>query len=176
MNTLGGFTTLAGTDYPTHSNAGAPTNGVDEVQRLVGTATSGQLKLTFVNPLSGVSQQTANIAFDATAAAVQAALLALSNMPTNGVAGSGGPLGGGNLDLTFQNDLSGLDIAQLTVQNGTVPLAGGTVTPSTVTAGVPGTKRGASKGDLLRDVDTPNLYQNAGTPQKPNWELVGTQS
>lgn len=174
MDTLGGFMTNAGT--PDLTNAGPPTDGVDEVQRLVGTATSGQLTLTFINPLTGVSKTTADLAFNAAAAAVQAALLALSNMPAAGVAASGGPLGTGNLDLAFQGDLSGLNIAQLVVANGTVPLAGGTVTPSTVTAGVQGTARGAAKGELLKDTTTPKLYQNAGTPQKPVWQKVGPQA
>lgn len=176
MDTFGGFETLSGTEYPSYQNAGAPTNGVDEVQRLAGTATSGQGRLTFVNPLTGVSKQTGDLGFAASAAAIQAALLALSNMPANGVAVSGGPLGTANVDIAFQNDLSGLNVAQITVQNGTTPLAGGTWTPSTVTAGVSGTSRGAKKGDLLRDTTNALLYQNSGTAQKPIWTKVGTQT
>lgn len=167
--TFGGFTTNAGEEYPTLKNAGVPVNGTDEVQRLAGTAATGQFKLTFVNPKSGVSKQTADLPALATDAQVQAALLALANMPAGAVVAAGGPLGTANIDITFQGELSGLNIAQLTVQNGTVPLAGGTVTPSTVTPGVEGTKRGAAKGSLLADTVTPGLYQNSGTAEKPTW-------
>lgn len=174
--TLGGFETLAGEEYPTLKNAGVPVNGVDEVQRLAGTAATGQFKATFVNPLSGLSRQTADLPVLATAGQVQTALLALDNMPAAGVAATGGPLGTANVDLTFQNDLSGLNIAQLTIQNGTTPPAGGTITPSTVTPGVEGTKRGAAKASLLSDTTNALLYQNSGTAQKPTWTKVGTQT
>jgi hypothetical protein len=178
MDTLGGFETLAGTEYPSWKNAGAPTNGVDEVQRLTGGVgiTSGSFKLTFINPNSGVSKQTAAIAFDATAAIILAALRALSNFPdTGGATATGGPINSATpVDITFADEFSGLNVAQLVVDNSL--LVGGTITPSTTTAGVPGTSRGAAKGDLLRDTTNAILYQNSGSAQKPTWTKVGTQT
>jgi hypothetical protein len=178
MDTLGGFVTNAGKSYPTHQNAGAPVNGVDEVQLLTGGAgiSSGSFKLTFINPNTGVSAQTAAIAFNATAAAVLAALQALINFPdTGGATATGGPVNSATaITVTFIDEFSGLNVAQLVADN--TLLVGGTVTPSTTTAGVQGTKRGAAKGDLLRDITNAKLYQNTGSVTKPTWGLVGTQT
>lgn len=178
MNMLGGFQTNAGTDFPSFENAGVPVNGVDEVQRLTGDVglASGSFKLTFVNPNSGLSRQTAAIAFNATAAQILAALRALDNFPdTGGATVTGGAINTATpVDITFADEFSGLNIAQLVADN--TLLVGGTVVPSTVTAGVLGTKRGAAKGDLLRDTTNAKLYQNQGTAQNPTWGLVGSQT
>lgn len=174
MDTLGGFQTNAGT--PDLTNAGAPVDGVDEVQRLTSTATGGAAAgITFVNPLTGVSKKTGAIPWNAALAAIQAAFDALTNMPAGGVVVSGGPtIDAAPVDLTFAGSLSGLNIAQVVVDN--TGATGGTIVPSTVTAGVQGTARGAAKGELLKDTTTPKLYQNAGTPQKPVWQKVGPQA
>ena len=65
-----------------YSNAGAPANGTDEVQTLTPSAApaSGSFKLK----LDGWT--TTALAYNASAAAVQAALNALPNIGTSGVA------------------------------------------------------------------------------------------
>jgi hypothetical protein len=102
---------------------------VDEVQRLTfgGTVSSGTYTITY----SG--QTTAAIAYNATAAQVQAALVALSNIGEGDVYVTGGP-GPTALDIKFAGTLANADVAQVTV---TSSLGGSspTLTPSTVTAG-----------------------------------------
>jgi hypothetical protein len=174
MVTNGGFQTVGGSPT-TIQNAGAPTDGVDEVQALDSTATGGSFAITFVNPLSGASQKTAAIAWNATKAAVEAALLLLSNMPALGVAATGAAtVNAGQVVLTFGGVLSGMNVAQLVVDNALA--TGGTVVASTTTAGVAGTGRGAPKGALLIDNTTPKLWQNSNSETKPVWIKVGTQS
>jgi hypothetical protein len=166
-------TAIAGAGAVVAQNAGAPVNGVDEVQSLASTATGGTFALTFTNPLTGVSAKTAPIAFNASAATIQAALRALSNMPTAGVVGAGGPLPTA-VTLTFAGDLSGIDVPIVVADNALA--TGGTAVPSTTTAGVSGTERGRGKGSLLSDTTNAILYQNSGTAQKPTWSKVGLQS
>lgn len=170
--TNGGVITNASSG--TVNNAGAPTNGVNEVQALTSTATGGTFAVTFVNPLNGKSVKSGPLAWNISAAALQTALRALSNMPALGVVVTGSTLDAAPLTLTYGGDLAGLNIAQVTVDNALA--TGGTVVPSTTTAGVSGTGRGAAPGGLLRDTTTPKLYQNAGTANTPNWQKVGTQT
>lgn len=171
METFGGFQTNAGQDYPTLENAGVPVNGVDEVQRLLGAVgiSAGTFTVTFTNPITGAVRTTTPIAFNATAAVILAALRALDNFPdAGGAAAAGGPINSAvPVDITFANEFSGRDVVQMTVNN--AALVGGVVTPSTVTPGVVGTKRGAGKGKLLVDTTNGTLYQNTGTPERPVW-------
>lgn len=107
------------------------TGGTQEVQTvtITGAPTGGSFKLT----LSG--QTTADIAFNATAAAVAAAVAALSNVGTGNVTGGGGPLPGTAVTLTFSSTLG--DVAQMTAAH---TLTGGTtpgVSVAATTAGVP---------------------------------------
>lgn len=174
MRSNGGFQVAQGSSVVLE-NAGAPTDGVDEVQALDSTATGGSFTITFVNPLNAVSKTTAAIAWNATKAAVQAAMRLLSNMPSLGVvAGGAATVDAGQITLTYGGDLSGLNIAQVTTDN--TLATGGTVVPSTLTAGVSGTARGAQTGQLLADTTTPKLYQNSGTVNKPTWSKVGAQT
>jgi hypothetical protein len=116
---------------------------VDEVQSVKIDATAGQFKLTF----SG--QQTANIAFNAAASAVQTALEALSNIDPGDVSVSGGPGDSGGTTpylVTFSGQYAGTNVAALTGANGTTPLSGGgaAITITTSTQGAEGTS-----GELL---------------------------
>lgn len=171
--TNGGFVAKGAAPQPI-ANAGPPTDGVDEVQRLTSTATGGTFAVTFINPFTGRSATTAPIVWNATAAAIQAALRALPNMPAAGVVGSGGPLNSAFVAVAFAGALSGMDIAPMTVDNALA--TGGTVVQSTTTAGVAGTGRGQVTGGLLIDTVTPKVHQNAGTAEKPVWQKVGTQT
>lgn len=125
----------------------APYGGTtEEVQ----TLTEGGSGLTsFTITYSG--QTTASIDDDATAAEVQAALEALSNLAPGDVVVTGGPLGTGPMTVTFGGTLANTNVAQMT----TTPTGGtGTVTVATTTAGGADAGTGGTetaKGFLLGD-------------------------
>jgi hypothetical protein len=88
----------------------ASLGGVNEVQSLVATGgTAGTFTLTFIG------QTTAPIAFDATAAEVQAALEALSNVNPGDIVAAGGPLPATPVTLTFGGQYAGQDVPALVV-------------------------------------------------------------
>jgi hypothetical protein len=117
---LGSLSTTAG-------NVQLVRGGANEVQTLsLGAATAGTVTITFAG------QTTAAIAFNATAATVQAALEALSNIDPGDVTVTGGPLPG-TMALTFGGQYAGLDVGQVTVTP--TGLTGGTVTVNTTQAG-----------------------------------------
>lgn len=92
----------------------------DEVQELAitGVPTGGTFTLTFQG------QTTAGIAFDATAAAVQTALEALSNVETGDIVATGGPLPGALVTLTFGGRYAGADMPRINADGS--GLTGGT--------------------------------------------------
>lgn len=93
---------------------------IDEVQTITvtGTPTGGTFALEFEG------EQTANIAFNANAAAVQAALEALPNLDAGDVAASGGALPGTPVVITFGGDRGGQTVEILRAVN--QALTGGT--------------------------------------------------
>lgn len=93
------------------SVGGGPINEVQTVE-LVPPAISGNFTLTFAG------QTTANIAYNASAATVQAALEGLSNIGVGDVAVTGSA--GGPWTVTFQGALGGTDVAELTGDPGTL--------------------------------------------------------
>lgn len=112
--------------------------GTNEIQTVTidGTPTGGSFKLTF----SG--QQTANIAYNANAAAVQTALENLSNIAPGDVVVGGGPGPGTPYTVTFQGVYAKINVGTMTATHtltgGTNPVAKvGTTTqgmgPSTAT-------------------------------------------
>jgi hypothetical protein len=102
------------------------TNGTNEVQQIAitGTPTGG----TFTATYSG--QTTASIAYNATAATVQAALENLSNIAVGDVVCTGGPLPGTPVVCTFGGNLGNANLTQMTT---TDSLTGGTTPASAVT-------------------------------------------
>lgn len=108
----------------------APVNEVQNISVATGTPTAGTFTLAFDG------QTTAPIAFNATAAQVQAALEALTNINPGDVVASGGPLPGTSVDVTFQGQYAGTNVPQMTVDNTNV--IGGTYQVTTTTQGVPG--------------------------------------
>lgn len=107
----------------------------NEVQRvtITGSPTGGTFTLTYDG------QTTAGIAFDATAAAVQSALEALSNIAAGDVSCSGGPLPGTPVDVTFTGQLGSRNVVEMTADGS--GLTGGTsptANVSTTTEGSPG--------------------------------------
>lgn len=104
----------------------------NEVQQvaITGGPTGGTYTLTY----SG--QTTAGIAYDATAAAVQSALEALSNIAVGDVVCAGGPHPGTPVTVTFQGLLAETDVAQMTAS--AAGLTGGTSPAVNVTTTTPG--------------------------------------
>lgn len=123
-----------GTTAPTDTATGL-TAIADEVQTVTisGTPTGGTFTLTYAG------QTTTAIAYNANAAAVQAALVALSNIGANDVRVTGGPGPGTAFVVTFHGALGNTDVALMTAS--AASLTGGTspaVTPVQTTPGVTG--------------------------------------
>lgn len=99
----------------------------NEVQTInLGAATAGTITIGFDGETTG------NIAFDATAAAVQTALELLSNVGPGDIVVTGGPLPG-TITLTFGGQYARVNVPQVTVTP--TGLTGGTVTVATTTQG-----------------------------------------
>lgn len=127
-----------------------------EVQSLVATgATAGTFTLSFDG------ETTAAIAWDATAAAVGAALLLLSNVNPGDITASGGPLPTTPVVLTFGGQYTGENVPAITGNSGS--LTGGTATITTTTAGASGGTGGSevAKGLLYAPVSY-NVNNAAG--------------
>jgi hypothetical protein len=133
--------------------------GQNEVQRLVVAATGGTFTLTY----SG--QTTSALAYNANAAAVQAALEALSNLAPADVVVSGGP---GDSDgstpyvLTFGGTLAETDVALITTNSGS--LTGGAHS-ATVTTTTPGTSTDQAIAGIL--FDTVEFASGQDTSNEP---------
>lgn len=122
--------------------AGVPgASGTNEVQTvtITGAPTGGTFTLTFDG------QTTAAIAYDATAAAVQSALEALTSVGTGNVLCAGGPLPGAGVTVTFQDGLGGTNVALMTADD--TGLTGGTSPAVAVTETTPGAA--GAKVDLV---------------------------
>ncbi len=91
-------------------------SGPNEVQQVNVDATEGEFRLSFRG------QTTEDLAFNATPAAVQAALRALSKVGPNGVNVSGTPQA---YTVTFAGSLAGANVEPLKFSDGAIPLAGG---------------------------------------------------
>lgn len=105
--------------------------GTNEAQTvtITGTPTGGAFKLTYDG------QQTADIAFNATATDVQTALEALSNILVGDIVVTGGPGPGTPFVVTFVGTLGGENVNAMTVSH---TLTGGTTPNAAVTTGTPG--------------------------------------
>lgn len=140
--------------------------GANEVQTvtITGTPTGG----TFT--LSAFGATTAAIAFNASAAAVQAALEAISTIGTGNVLAAGGPLPGSGVTLTFQGALAQQDLPQLTI--GTNALTGGASPTPSVATTTPG-RSGARfvTIDLPGVWDTPNTNENEANTRTYSFPL-----
>lgn len=111
----------------------------NEVQTLAvtGAPTGGTFKLGFQRSANAPVAATADIARNASAATVQAALEAIPSIGTGGVVCAGGPLGTAGVTVTFQNQMAGwgwplLALYQNAMTGGSSP----TVTRTMTTAGV----------------------------------------
>jgi len=108
------------------------TPGVAEVQTISvsGTVSSGTYTLTFQG------ETTSAIAFGATAATVQTALLALPNLDTGDVVVTGGPLPTTPMVLTFGGQYASVDVP-IVVVNSAALIGGGSYVNVQTTAGAP---------------------------------------
>lgn len=107
----------------------------DEQQRLTVDASAGQYKLSFGAGGPGVSE-TADIAWNATPAVVQAALEGISNIGPGNVTVTGGVGGTGGATpylIAFGGSLANVDLATIAVSVGTTPLSGGAATATITT-------------------------------------------
>jgi hypothetical protein len=107
----------------------APSNEVQTLT-ITGSPTGGTFTLTY----SG--QTTAAIAYNASAAVVEDALEALSNIASGDVVTGGGALPGTPVTITFTGNLAGQNVGALTA-NGS-GLTGGTAPAATITETTPG--------------------------------------
>jgi hypothetical protein len=131
----------------------APVTSDVQTLAVTGSPTVGTFTLTFGG------QMTAAIAFNATAAQVQAALTALSNIGPGNIACTGGPLPGTNVTMTFAGSMEFAAQPAITVGNDS--LAGGTSPAPTVTQ--------TTTGALTADVQTLSL---AGNPTGGTFALA----
>jgi hypothetical protein len=148
-----------------------------EVQRatITGIPTGGTFTLTY----SG--QTTAAIAYNATAAAVQSALEALSNIAPGDVTVTGGPGPGTPYDITFGGAYAGTDVTQMTAAGsftgGTTPA----IAITTTTAGGTGNAIGW-RAPQVNVVPVPNgvaieawanaMVDNAVSSVLPYWHYI----
>lgn len=144
---------------------------------ITGTPTGGTFTLTF----SG--QTTASIARNATAAQVQTALEALSNIGAGNVVCAGGPFPGSAVTVTFTGELASTNVAQMT---STDSFTGGTSPASAVTTTTPAwawTNLGhTSRDDLPEfgfdggDSDTKGTWQNSSVKTVITSQVVDSVS
>lgn len=125
----------------------------DEIQKLKVDATAGQIKLTFAG------QQTGDIAYNATAATVQTALEALSNIAPGDIVVSGGPGNSGGTTPYFITFLAGgawggKDVALITVQDGTTPASGGGDVQTVTLVQGGGQSKLSPTTDVILDIDS----------------------
>ena len=141
---------LRAADLGVSGYSGALTTKTDEVQTLsrTGTPASGTFTLT----LDG--KTTSAIAYNATAATIEAAIEALANVGTDNVACTGGPINTTDVVCTFANDLAGCNVSLMTV---TDSVGGGDITNALTTTGVPGYVSASLFDEWTTICDTGNL-------------------
>lgn len=160
------------------TNAGAPSNGTDEVQTLTigGTPTGGTFQLAYDGFTSGAITWSATNA--TLLANINAALAAMANIGASGLTAAAGTLtsGIGTITLTAGGNLTKKALNLLTVANNSLTGTSPTLAIAETTAGVDATGRGQGAGALLIDTTNKKLYINAGTALAPTWTVSGTQT
>lgn len=165
MSLISGGNVIEGTLGP-HQVAGTPTNGTSETQTVAVTP-DDSLGGTFRLKFEGF--ETADLADDASTAAVQAALRLLPSIGSGGCSVSGSP---GSYTVAFSGDLGKKNVSLLeSTEEVTCAVVIAVGTP-----GVDATARLAATGCELIDTTNGVLYINTGTPVAPTWTKVGTQS
>lgn len=152
------------------SGTGAPSNGTSEVQTLAitGTPTGGTFKLEFKG------QRTAAIAYNASAANVVSALVAVPTIGAGGVTATGGALPGTDVVITFAGNNAAREQPLITVVESA--LTGGTTPAAAVTEttpGVTGTMRDAPIGAQYVRTSNGVLYVKTAAS---TWAVAGAQT
>jgi hypothetical protein len=145
--------------------AGAPTDGVSEVQRVTGGGViSGGTWDLDLSPCGGPALTA--IPWNVTAVALQALV-----DPTEAlsITVSGGPIATTPFTFTFGKALGGLNLTQLTCSATNLTGAAHALTASTQTGGVQGTFRGVDPGTRMEDTTGAVIYENTGTAYVPVW-------
>lgn len=148
---------------------GTVASSVTEVVTLTASDTlvEGTFKLTF----GGV--ETAALAYTATAAQIQAALVAHAQIGAGGVVCTGGPVTDPltPVVITWAGIHAGKDMGAITVTSA-ASLNGKTIGVST-SAGVTGTYRGfPGNNPILLKTDTGIAYYRTGHPNVPQWTAM----
>jgi hypothetical protein len=142
------------------TTAVSPVSAANEVQSVIATgASNGNFTLTFDG------ETTANIAYNANAAAVQSALEALSNINPGDVTVAGGPLPSTAVTITFGGQYANTNVPQMTANSG--GLTGGTAVVSTTTGGT----TSAGSFELLMDNQSSRCVITS--PTTTDWSDVG---
>lgn len=145
---------MPGATAPTDATTGL-TAATSEQQTI--TITGGPTGGTFTVSYGG--QTTAGIAYNATAAAVQTALRALSTIGSTGVAVTGGPGPATPYVVTFTGFLAGTNVAQMTAS--AASLTGGTSPAVAVTTTTPGVAGWVSPGLVTEDGASADLSNSS---------------
>lgn len=116
----------------------SPSTSEVQTVTITGTPTGGTFTLTY----SG--QTTTAIAYNASAATVQAALIALSNIGTGDVVCTGGALPGTAVTVTFAGTLANTDVAAMTASG--AGLTGGSSPAVVIATSTAGGAESASNG------------------------------
>jgi hypothetical protein len=151
---------------------GGGTGGINEVQTvtITGTPTGGNITLTFRGATTG------NIAFNATADAVETALEALSTIGDGDVRVTGGPGPGTAWIVTFVNDLGHQNVPAMTASG--AGLTGGTTPAVTVGQTTAGSSVGFNPRILIGSWDKPGTMvikvDNGGAGNDRIREYTGT--
>lgn len=156
---------------------GTVTDGVNAKQTLTADAAAGigSFKISYD------SVKTSAIAWDATAAGVQAALEAHASIGSGNVSVTGGPVNVHTVPLVveFIGALAGMPIGALSITDDATLLDGPegsavTITPTVDTVtGVVGSLRGMPMDTMLFKSDGIGIiYYNAGTSNTPTWTAI----
>ena len=107
----------------------------NEVQTITVDATSGNFTVTVTNPETGAQATTSNIAYNASASAVQTALEALSNVEVGDVVCTGGALATNPVSVEFRQAFGARNVAAMTTNAAGLSGGASTATIATTTAG-----------------------------------------
>jgi hypothetical protein len=137
------------------------TAATNETQRITitGSPVAGAFRLTYAG------QQTGEIAYNASAATVDTALEALSNIGAGDVTCTGGALPGSVVDIEFTGALAETNVAAITVTPASAP----TVTITTDTAGVAGTSYEIATGVFDDTIARSGIIGGANTFNDFTW-------
>lgn len=143
----------------------SPVNEVDTIAQATGTSTAGTFKLSVLEPgapAGTAAEQTAAIAYNASAATVQTALEALDNVRAGDVVAAGGALPTA-VTLTWSDAFAEKDVPTITVDNSAN--TGGTYAVTETTKGATGSADlGIAAGNANIDGRTATQFRTAAAP------------